>query len=334
MDEAWIEITRRLIPPGFESQFGSLVRAGPVVLAADPGALERGMIESAARQATLEPIFIDARLAGNRHGLVVDTTRAIVERVARNTRVELHHTAIAEEDRLPLAEAFGGQVNEAVAAAMGLANDDWTLETALQGVPDRFLCVIAHAHLLSQKWAQRALWTFRGHAAERGLRIVFTTRPWHAEALVGPEAAFFGFAEQFQLSATIEPELADALAASDPEFPSLLRQTERQRAATAEVLAARAPRTGLEATYERLVSARMPTAQALITLAQRITPLGGRLVSAVARGEAPYRAATRAVPARVASGLTALRDVDVIYSPRPRQWAMADPLTGDAVRRL
>lgn len=317
-----------LHPAATRAELADAIREGPVVLSAQPGAGELALLEAVAGR---DVVRVDARTAGNQYGLLVDITRAVVARLAPGSEVGLHAASVASQDRLALAERFGAQAEDAIGAAMGLPNEGWSLDLALRGI-DGAVLVVEHAHLLAQKWAERSLWALRGHAAERGVAIVLATRPWHAERLLAEEAAFFGFARRVEVEAWVRPEEAEEHLPG-PEMRLLLERTSGQIAAIDEVLAGRRPGESIDDAYAQTVANRASAASALLSAAQAITPLGGRMLLAIAHDLPPYREATRAVPARVASALNALRDADLIFSPAPRRWTLADQLTAAALRR-
>lgn len=320
-------LTAQLHPAAVRDELVGAIDEGPVVLAAQPGAGEIALLAAVVGR---DVIRVDARTAGNQYGLLVDITRAIVARLAPGSEIGQHASAVAPQDRLALAERFGAQADDAIGAAMGLPNEGWSLDVALRGLEGAVL-VVEHSHLLTQKWAQRALWALRGHAADRGVEIVLATRPWHADRLLSEDAAFFGFARRVELDAWVRAEAAEAHLPG-PDMRLLLQRTSGQIAAIAEVLAAQRPGDSVEDAYAQTIADRVGVASALLSSAQAITPLGGRLLLAIAHDLPPYREATRAVPARVAGALNALRDADLIFSPEPRRWTLADQLTAVALR--
>ncbi len=324
------ELVAQLHNPASCDELAAVLNSGmPVVVVAEPGAAESELV---AELCETDVVRIDARAAGTHWGLLVEVTRVLIDRLLPNSDIGLHASSVAREDAYRLAEAFGAHGTDAISATMGLPTERWTLDAALEGVHGAVL-VIEHAHLLTEKWAERALWTMRNRVAHTQLKVVLLTRQWHAERLLGHEEAFFGLARRIDLRAAISEERMKALNLSGSDEQLLEIDTNRQISTIAEVLLAARSNGGVQPAYETLVASRSATANALLSAAHRIHPLAAQLLLAIAHDLPPYREAIRVPPQRVATALNALRDADLIYQPEPRRWILADPLTAEALRR-
>lgn len=298
----------------------------PLLLSAGPGAAEHAFMDLVRPGPRLT---LDARRHASEETLVIDLVDAVIRYVAPSGTLTISREYVERLDLLAIASAFPDPA-AAIAVATGSAEAGMTFDEALRGVPEGVTVVLEHAHRL---WDRRPLWTLRAYAQE-GLSVVLTARPHAARSLASEKEAFFGFARTVELPATVNAAQAEPLY----ELPSnevewLLERTQHLRGPFAEV-AATIPSSGgmVAVAFEFQTSMRATSMEAILTLAQQVTPWGARILAAVARGERPYRAAGSANPSRSAQALRLLQNADLIYQPQPRQWALADPFLAEAIR--
>ena len=306
---------------------------GPVVL----DTRSRGLAKAAVRDVAPERplIAIDPRGAGTIGGLRIDLARALLSVLLERDEISGERVLLDTPGRLALGRAFGPRAEEALSLAAGSLESSLSLDDLLAAVPESALLVVHDAHLLSEAWAGRALWSLRARAADAGPPwVLLLIRPWQT-GLTGSEAAFYGFARRLELPAPSEADWARGLdEAGRPAEPHDLRwltdQTLGHPDVTLEALRndARDVRRG----WRACVDARRVVLEVVLDAARAAHPLGPRLLVAVARGEPPYPAVPDAKPARVAHALRRLRDHDLVYQPEPRTWRLADPALAAALR--
>jgi hypothetical protein len=294
--------------------------AGPVVLSGVPGSC-RAELTADLHPASPRLELRTAR-AGTAAGLRVDTARALLRFIDQSSA-----ETSPRQFRALLAEFFGGKAQSAVAAAKGTRGSAMSFAEIIDGVPPQALVVVYDAHLLAEPWAERALWTLRARCQERDPpRLILLTRPWHASALTGREAAFFGFGETFELT---PPDLPRWVQLTDYEIGPddiawLLEQT---RSIPRPTLAAveRLHAGDVRAAWAAHVGAQRGAARWIDRLAHGLHPYGPRLLTAIAGSEPVYPSVPEARTDAIAAALRAMRDHDLIYQPVPRRWVVADP---------
>ena len=306
---------------------------GPVVIGAGPGALPAEFVCESWRGSTLR---VDAAVAGTVDGFSVDVTREVLRHLAPNSHIGLNVAATHKDDLVALARAFGRRIDDGISAGMGLPSGDFSIDDALKAVPAGTLLIVESAHLLTQKWAGRTLWTLRGRAEERQLRVALVSPLWAEDRLLHRDAAFFGFGNRLTVSNEADLDAwTRALGErwDEPEIEWAVRRTTGQFAAMLEVVSrAERDRPSLRSAVETIVSARTPLVSATTRAAQSLTTLGGRLVRALALGHQPYPAVPHAAPNRIASGLKILERSGLVYSPARAHWRLSDPLLAAAFR--
>jgi hypothetical protein len=309
------------------------VAEGPVVLETR----SRGLAEATVRELTPERslIAIDPRCAGTIGGLSVDLARALVAVLLGRNEISDESVVLDTPDRLALGHAFGPRAEEVLTLAGGSLQSSVTLNDLLSAVPESAALVVQDAHLLSEPWAGRALWSLRARAADVAPPwILLLTRPWQA-GLTDREAAFFGFARRLEMPAPTEADWARALdEVRRPVHPHDLRWLTDQTAGSPDVTleALRHDAKNVRRGWSACVDARRVVLDVVLDAARAAHPLGPRLLVAIARGEAPYPAVPGAQPARIAHALRRLRDRDLIYQPEARTWRLADPALAAALR--
>jgi hypothetical protein len=321
------------LSPRALEELRTAVVEGPVVLETR----SRGLAEAAVR--TLAPgrplIAIEPRGTGTSGGLRIDLARALLTLLLERDETDDERVPLDTPGRLALGRAFGPRAEEALSLAAGSLQSALSIDDLLSAVPESALLVVHDAHLLSEPWAGRALWSLRARAADAEPPwILLLTRPWQT-GLTDREAAFFGFARRLELRAPTEAAWARALDEADRRVQPhdlrwLIDQTGGNPDVTLEALRndARNVRRG----WRACVDARRAVLDAILDGARAAHPLGPRLLVAVALGEAPYPAVPDAKPARLARALRRLRDHDFVYQPEARTWRLADPALAAALR--
>jgi hypothetical protein len=306
---------------------------GPVVLETR----SRGLAEAAVRDLApgRPPIAIDPRGAGTSGGLRIDLARALLAVLLGRNDISGGSVVLDTPDRLALGHAFGPRAEEVLTMAGGSLESSVTLDDLLSAVPESAALVVQDAHLLTEPWAGRAMWSLRARAADGAPPwILLLTRPWHT-GLTDREAAFFGFARRLEMPAPTEADWARALDGVErPVHPHDLRWLTEQTAGSPDVTleALRNDAKNVRRGWSACVDARRVILDVVLDAARAAHPLGPRLLVAVARGEAPYPAVPDAKSARVAHALRRLRDYDLAYQPEARTWRLADPALAAALR--
>lgn len=294
---------------------------GPVVLASVPGGCRA---ELAADLHPGEPrLELRPARAGTSAGLRVDAARALLRFIEHSPA-----GASPRQFRARLAEFFGERAGSALASAEGADDDALSFAEIVDGIPDHALVIVHDAHLLAEPWAERALWTVRARAQERGApRLLLFTRPWHTSALTGPDAAFFGFAETVELP---QPDLPSWVELTDYEIGPddmswLLDQTRGIPRPTVAALERVRRGNDVRTAWAEHVESQRGAVRWIERLAHGLHPYGPRLLAAIAANEAVYPAVPDARTDAIATALRTMRDHDLVYQPVPRRWVIADP---------
>jgi hypothetical protein len=295
---------------------------GPLVLSGLPG--------SGAHRLALEllddgaPIQIVPRRAATSDGLRFDLARSILRFLA------LHSGGATPygDFELRVTKAFGSRAREALRLGEGEDAPDLSLTEIAMAIPGDAAVVVSDAHLLAQKWANRATWALRRRCqAEEPPRVVLLTRPWHANMLTGPDSAFLGFAQTIELT-TPEP-WSWGRAVDDFPTDAVTRLIERTRGLPVPTLAvlarAREHKLSVANALASEIEAARPKAEAVERLAHGLHPYGPRLLAAVAANTPVYPAVPGARTDAIAAALRILRDHDLVYQPSQRRWVIADP---------
>lgn len=320
-------------PPALE-ELRTAVAEGPVVLETR----SRGLAESAVSDiAPGRPLIaIDARGAGTSGGLRIDLARALLAVLLERDEISDERVLLDTPGRLALGRAFGPRAEEVLSLAAGSLQSSASIDDLFSAVPESALLVVHDAHLLADRWADRALWSLRARAADPAPPgMLLLTRPWQT-GLTDREAAFFGFARRLELPVPTEADWGRALdEAGRPVQPHDLRwltdQTDGNPDVTLEAL--RNEAKNVRRGWRACVDARRAVLDVLLDAARAAHPLGPRLLVAVAHGEPPYPAVPDAKPARVAHALRRLRGHDLVYQPEARTWRLADPALAVALRQ-
>jgi hypothetical protein len=321
------------VPPKALEELRAAVAEGPVVLTTR----SRGLAEAAVHELAPEHplIAIDPRGAGTIGGLRIDLARALLAVLLERDEIDDERVLLDTPGRLALGRAFGPRASEALSLAAGSLQSTLSLDDLLSAVPESALVVVHDAHLLSDPWAGRALWSLRARAADPAPpRILLLARPWQT-GLTDREAAFFGFARRLELPAPTEAAWARALDEADrPVQPHDLRWLIDQTGGNPDVTleALRNDAKNVRRGWRACVDARRVVLDAVLDAARAAHPLGPRLLVAVASGEPPYPAVPDAKSARIAHALRRLRDHDLVYQPEERTWRLADPALAAALR--
>ena len=296
--------------------------AGPIVVSGAPGSCRTELaadIHSDQQLLELRP----AR-AGTAAGLRVDVARELLRFLDRESP-----GAGPKQFRARLAEAFGPKAGSALASAGGVPGPGLSLADIVDGIPPHALVVVHDAYLLSEPWAERALWTLRARAQEKNPpRLVLLTRPWHIQAVSGRDAPFFGFAETVEL---VSPDLPRWLNLTDfsigaDDLAWLLEQTRgAPRATLAALRRLEEDAANVREAWSAHVDSQREAAEWIHRLAHGLHPYGPRLLGAIAANERVYPAVPDARSDAIAAALRAMRDHDLIYQPVPRRWVVADP---------
>jgi hypothetical protein len=322
------------VSPQALEELRAAVAEGPVVLATRSRALAEAAVRDFAPEHPL--IAIDPRGAGTGGGLRVDLARALLAVLLERDEIGDERVLLDTPDRLALGRAFGPRAEEALSLAAGSLQSSLSLDDLLSAVPESALLVVHDAHLLTERWAGRTLWSLRARAAEPAAPwMLLLTWPWQT-GVTDREAAFFGFARRLELPAPTEADWARALdEVGRPVQPHDLRwltdQTGGDPDVTLEALRNDAKNT--RRGWRACVEARQVILDVVLDAARAAHPLGPRLLVAVARGEPPYPAVPDAKSARIAHALRRLRDHNLVYQPEARTWRLADPALAEALRQ-
>lgn len=321
------------VSPQALEELRAAVAEGPVVLATRSRGLAEAAVHDLAPERPL--IAIDPRGAGTIGGLRIDLARALLALLLERDEINDERVLLDTPGRLALGRAFGPRAGEALSLAAGSLQSTLSLDDLLSAVPESAPLVVHDAHLLSEPWAGRALWSLRARAADAAPPwLLLLTRPWQT-GLTDREAAFFGFARRLALPAPTEADWARALRdAGRPMHPHDLRWLTDQTVGHPDVIleALRNDARNVRHGWRACVDARRVVLDVILDAARAAHPLGPRLLVAVASGEPPYPAVPDAKSARIAHALRRLRDHDLVYQPEERTWRLADPALAAALR--
>jgi hypothetical protein len=294
----------------------------PVVLAGMPGTCRSEFL--AELRPSLPRLHLRPARAGTAAALRADAAQALVR---------LLHVASGTSGRgqfnVLLAETFRTEAGRALAVARGEPDADLSFAEIVDAIPAATLVVVHDAHLLTEGWSERALWTLRARAQRpNSPQLALVTRPWHLKTITGRDAAFFGFAQAFELAPPELPrwmELTDYDISPD-DLAWLLKQTRGLPGPTSAVL----NRLGRDATDIRAawalhVAEGRSTAVCVDRLAHGLHPYGPRLLAAIAADKPVYPAVPGARTDAIAAALRVMRDHDLIYQPVRRRWVIANP---------
>jgi hypothetical protein len=301
------------------------LNSGPVVLTGLPGSGRAEFVrEILLADRVVELAALDA---GTAAGLRQDAVRAAIDAIAGN--------APGADVRRALASAFGARAADALAIAEGRKKGTLPFSEIFAAIPSQAAVIVHDAHLLEAPWAARSLWALRARVQQPNRPgLVLLTRPWDTDVLVGIDAPFFGFARLLSLPI---PSVSDWARVTDykihpPELDWLLAQTRGLPRTTLAVLERLSPSEGeerteaeLEAAWKAQVRGSRDAALAVRRLVGGIHQLAPRLLRAIASGARVYSSVPEARTDAIAAALRAMRDHDVIYQPRARQWVVADP---------
>lgn len=322
------------VSPRAVEELHTAVAEGPVAV----DTRSRGLAESAVRDFAAERsmIVVDPRGAGTIGGLRVDLARALLAVLLERDEIGDERVPLDTPGRLVLGRAFGPRAEEVLSLVAGSPRSPVSIDDLLSAVPESAMLVVSDAHVLTERWAGRALWSLRARAADPAPpSVLLLTRPWQT-GLTDREAAFFGFARRLELPAPTEADWARALdEAKRPVHRDDLRWLIEQTGGNPDVSleALRNDAKNVRRGWRACVDARRAVLDVVLDAARAAHPLGPRLLVAVARGEPPYPAVPDAKPARVAHALRRLRDHDLVYQPEPRTWRLADPALAAALRQ-
>jgi hypothetical protein len=282
---------------------------------------------------TLDPVAG----GGDRQLLVENLTREIIQSIQELPVEALAHAGrAAEQARVAVANHYGKDLGLALSAAAGGGTEDtideWTIARALGPEPQGTLLAVRDAHRLPNA----TLWELRD-LSSAGMHLLLLTTPEHREQMHAREAPFYGMSSYLEMPTIPLPNWTARLSPDiHPELlGELLRQTRFRTAITLEILERHEqhPTPDLGSAWFYAVNSRKDEARAVLAISRGIHELAPRLLVALARDEAPY-ARTSERSDRIALALRRLRENDLVEQPEPRQWQIADPLLGAAIRCL
>lgn len=309
--------------PVAADELAEVLLTGPAVLSGLPGAGRAPLVREVVGERPI--VDLRPRQAGTAAGLRIDTLNAIFRALASAAGGS---TSRRDFNRL-VADAFGARAEHALAIADRRDVPLLPMAEILEAVPGDAALLVHDAQVLAEPWAERTLWALRAraHAPDRAVMLLLT-RPWHRGAVLGPDAAFFGFGQALDLPI---PGFSEWVAFTGPNVPAdelrwLLDQTRGlprptlavlERALSADVAVHEAWRAHVRESERVAVTARR--------LVHGLHQYAPRLLTAIAAGDPVYRSVPEARTDAIAAALRAMRDHDVIYQPRRRKWVVADP---------
>ena len=311
-----------LYPPEVIGQLTDALQLGPVVLTGVPGTAREAVARAALRRLDQrEPLILDPVRAGTLAALEADAARRLIAILVADPEPVI--TALAPDQLRSLQRHAGPEAQRLVSAAQG--GGGATLDVLLGLVEGGLTLVVRDAAQLRRRWARDALWTIRARAGDDDPPpIVLLSRPH--DALSDTRDAFLGSATTVMLrppSASVLLDRLETLGASADAYAQWLTASRRLPA----VVAAAFERGDGDA--EAGWSALVAETAAQLAIHQRLAleahQLGPRLLDAIALRQPPYASVPGAATALIAKALSALRDVDLITQPSPRQWQIAGP---------
>jgi hypothetical protein len=184
------------------------------------------------------------------------------------------------------------------------------------------------------------LWMIRAEAQRNSqLRVLVCGRPGVQDDFAGEEAAFFQDGRVVTIErpdAAVWNEVAVAIGHPTGGLARALALTQRHVPTTLQMLRAmwQAPvgTPQADATFAHLAEQQHAHTRRCVQHARTLDRLGGRVLEAVARGQAPYGATAHSHPKQVQRALARLRLAGLIDQDAPRKWRLVDPLVGSQLR--
>ena len=302
--------------------------SGPVILSGLPGS----ELEEIAKRAGDNVLPIAPARAAALPGLVHDVAQAVAAEIGVRSTLKLARLLNRQPVvvRLPEGPTLISESGETT---------DFSWNDIVNALPPEHLIVVQDAHLLTEPWAERALWALRGRAASEPLRVLLLTRPWHEDKLTDSRGPFFGFGKTHKIE---QPQTARWRKAYDdrvaPDHLSwLLERTRGLVRPTMKTLDEAVDESSttpnVMAAWSWLELSSQQEAELAARLARGFHRFGPRLLAAIAAGQPPYAAVPGARPNAIATALRTLRDNDLIYQPAPRRWLIANPLLESSLAR-
>lgn len=309
----WVELYG-----GTAEHVAGALGSGPLVLAGLPGSGRAPLIRELAWDGPV--VEIRPRQAATPAGLKLDVLNEILEVAAAwaeaTTREQFQRLA---------ATIFGSRVGDVIAAVERGEPVGLSMAEVIAALPDRAHVIVHDAHRLPAL-SDSALWALRARAQDPSPpRIALLTREWHRPALIGPDAPFFGFGQAVDLPVPSVDDWARIRGGPAEELAFLSDQTRRLPRPTFAVLDRMTGGVDLATAWRAHVNESGRAADQARRLAYGLHPYGPRLLAAIAGRERVYRSVPEARTDAIAAALRLMRDHDLIYQPRPRQWVIADP---------
>jgi hypothetical protein len=316
--------------PGASGELEDSLTDGPVVVTGPPGACRAEVAAEALSDLSVRrTIEIQAVTTPNATGL----RQSLLGMVVPDPRAAEFEDRQAYERAV--AELFGARAQEAIRAKQAGDGDAFTFAELFAAVGGTEAILVHDAHLLAEPWAENVLWALRARAQEPGRpQVVLLTRPWHTDALVSREAPFLGFARVLELWKPGVPEWSSVTeGVIAPEaLPQLLDLTRRHPRPTLAVLSRLDPKPArphgwkeVFSAWSEQVDASHSAAVATVYLVRGLHQFAPRLLTALASGYKVYASVPNARTDAIATALRLMRDHDVVYQPRPRQWLVSNP---------
>lgn len=225
------------------------------------------------------------------------------------------------------------RIRSGVGALREASPDDLTEALGLLKAP--MTLVLDDVHGDGQRRSGSLLWPLRSFVQSReDVDLVLGALSSGLDAVGGPRAAFYGYVTWEELAPLSREEAGRAAAwgALADELGRLLVSTRGLPGPTAATLElARTQEISLDLAWAQLLDLQRDRGQPALRHAADVHTLGPALLRAIARGEKPY-SSVRASRGTVHNGLTALHRAGLIVRPRPRAWAIADPLVEQALK--
>jgi hypothetical protein len=307
----WVELY-----PGPAADIGDALAEGPVVVSGLPGSGRAPVV----RELLGDHPIIEIRpcQAGTLGGLTLDLLNSLL--FAFSTFPE---PGTPRDFNVFIATAFGRSAQDVLDGLKRGDASQLSMSQLLAALPPRAGVIVHDAHLLPAL-SDRVLWAIRARVQEpHPPRVALLTREWHRGDLVGPDAAFFGFAQVFDLPV---PHLFEWMRDHNVEdLEWLLEQTRGLPRPTLATLDRARNGQDVHAAWRVEVHESRRVAEEMRRLAHGLHPYAPRLLAAIAADDRDYASVPGARTDAIASALRLMRDADVIYQPRPRKWLVADP---------